>query len=479
MLTIEIKGMPNQDTLYAALYHVIRQFPGKAAYVKDIDQAVIEVLKQLPDFDEKVAKILHKGGGTELEYRLREARREFKECGILFNPLRSFWAVTPDFQKVEFLLKEHFVHKPQEQLQAAEGKHDAPKVKPLQKIFFGAPGTGKSYLVNSILPDRGDDPNQNALEESETGNCPRVFRTTFHPNYDYATFVGEYKQVEVIEKDEYDRETRKLTFRYVPQVFTLAYVTAWRVLCDTSVPNDDKQVWLIIEEINRGNPATIFGDIFQLLDRSDGRTGCQMPYGFSEYLVTANTEMARWLENNQDYQKVCSQYEMLRGGRLCLPPNLSIIATMNTSDKSLFPLDTAFKRRWEWEYIPINYNDPKASKIVITIGYKQYRWIDFLKCVNFKIREVTYSEDLQMGTFFINADMSEKDFISKVIFFLWNDVCKDEFHKNPANFMRWRTPEGDTPEFTFNDLYNKPMPDSPSATNILTGFMDYLGVQPV
>ena len=79
MLTIEIKGMPTQDTLYAALYHVMRQFPGKAAYVKTIDQAVIDVLKQLPDFDEKVTVILHKGGGTELEYRLREARREFKE----------------------------------------------------------------------------------------------------------------------------------------------------------------------------------------------------------------------------------------------------------------------------------------------------------------------------------------------------------------------------------------------------------------
>nr|MCR4572567.1 hypothetical protein [Lentisphaeria bacterium] len=216
MLTIEIKGMPNQDTLYAALYHVMRQFPSKAAYVKDIDQAVIEVLKQVPDFDEKVTKILHKGGGTELEYRLREARREFKECGILVNPLKSFWAIAPQFQDVEFLQRSHFVHKPQEELQAAEGKQDAPKVKPLQKIFFGAPGTGKSYLINSILPDRGDDPNKNAMQETATKDCARVFRTTFHPDYDYATFVGAYKQVEVVERDEFDLETRKLTFRYVP-----------------------------------------------------------------------------------------------------------------------------------------------------------------------------------------------------------------------------------------------------------------------
>ena len=478
MLTIEIKGMPTQDTLYAALYHVMRQFPGKAAYVKAIDQAVIDVLKQLPDFDEKVTVILHKGGGTELEYRLREARREFKECGILVNPLRSFWAISPQFQNVEFLQRSHFVHKPQEELQEAEGKQNAPKIKPLQKIYFGAPGTGKSYLINSILPDRGDDPNKNAMQETDTTDCPRVFRTTFHPDYDYATFVGAYKQVEVVERDEFDRETRKLTFRYVPQIFTLAYVTAWKILCDTTVPNDDKQVWLIIEEINRGNPATIFGDIFQLLDRSNGHPGCQMPYGFSEYMITANTEMAKWLEDNEDYQKVCEQYEMLRGGRLCLPPNLSILATMNTSDKSLFPLDTAFKRRWEWEYLPINYDDPKAAAITISIGGKQYRWLDFLKRANAMIRDLTYSEDKQMGTFFINSDMSEKDFISKVIFFLWSDVCKDEYHKNSANFMRWITPQGDTPEFTFNDLFNKPSANAPSASEILNGFMDYLGVHP-
>ncbi|MBR3649357.1 MAG: hypothetical protein IKN52_03815, partial [Victivallales bacterium] len=172
MLTIEIKGMPTQDTLYAALYHVMRQFPGKAAYVKAIDQAVIDVLKQLPDFDEKVTVILHKGGGTELEYRLREARREFKECGILVNPLRSFWAISPQFQNVEFLQRSHFVHKPQEELQEAEGKQNAPKIKPLQKIYFGAPGTGKSYLINSILPDRGDDPNKNAMQETGTKDCP-------------------------------------------------------------------------------------------------------------------------------------------------------------------------------------------------------------------------------------------------------------------------------------------------------------------
>ena len=115
----------------------------------------------------------------------------------------------------------------------------------------------------------------------------------------------------------------------------------------------------------------------------------------------------------------------------------------------------------------------------ISIGEKQYRWLDFLKRANAMIRDLTFSEDKQMGTFFINSDMSEKDFISKVIFFLWSDVCKDEYHKNPANFMRWKTPQGNTPEFTFNDLFNKPSANAPSASEILTGFMDYLGVHPI
>ena len=132
----------------------------------------------------------------------------------------------------------------------------------------------------------------------------------------------------------------------------MLYVRAWE--------HPNEKVYLVIEEINRGNCAQIFGDLFQLLDRKDDGTSC--------YSIRADKDLADYLQ----YVLSGDAKRGIEGGNLCLPPNLHIIATMNTSDQSLFPMDSAFKRRWDWEYVPINYKEAKSSGFKITIGEKSY-----------------------------------------------------------------------------------------------------------
>lgn len=390
-----------------------------------------------------------------------------------------------------------------------------------QKIFFGTPGSGKSYRVDELIKGKS------------------VYRTTFHPDSDYASFVGCYKpvsqsmenpslsfeeleeiakefpskypnvypiarffaqyhkQIEQHEKKgktEYSTKLRsiiidnnptkrgepdpygqgphmhhgiaaaqhleeigmlkdstgEISYKFIPQVFTEAYVEAWS--------NLDKSVYLVIEEINRGNCAQIFGDLFQLLDRDSN--------GYSGYPITADSDLKNYLEG-----KLGKDHKGIKGGKLCLPPNLHILATMNTSDQSLFPMDSAFKRRWDWEYVPIDYSEEiKSGKFIITLGDKQYRWVNYLQKVNERIRKVTASEDKQMGNFFIKGDVSEAEFKGKVMFYLWSEICKDEYGTH-NNFFRSKENDKEI-EFSFNDLYGT------EGLKLLHGFMDYLGVEP-
>lgn len=382
-----------------------------------------------------------------------------------------------------------------------------------QVIYFGTPGSGKSHKVQQSL-------------EGVPEEC--VFRTTFHPDSDYASFVGcykpivrqllgrtalskeelkaklmEYKQTkdgqhplhrfcaahpefanlsgddkkEILasagEPDSKYVETYKaiacadelrkymtdsdITYEFSPQVFTNAYVQAWKLQTEASEQAPAQAVYLVIEEINRGNCAQIFGDLFQLLDRNEE--------GFSTYKIRADKDLTMYLQ-----KELGKGHEGIDGGNLRLPANLHIIATMNTSDQSLFPMDSAFKRRWDWEYVPIDYGEEIASgKFEISIGDKKYRWIDFLKVVNKRILESTDSEDKQMGNFFIKQSVDEKVFKSKVMSYLWHEVCKDEYHtKN--NFFRINQEKGEK-EFTFNELHEE------NGTNLLIGFMQYLGVK--
>lgn len=373
----------------------------------------------------------------------------------------------------------------------------------LQTIYFGSPGTGKSHKVKTDV-----------LKDVSEG---QVFRTTFHPDSDYASFVGCYKPVchsakasrgrtmdydglvtrlrailgehtsnltagfalfgfecresilymeksgehtisELVEEaykagSTYDTTIRagmqikeettstdasRISYEFSPQVFTKAYCKAWK--------NPDKPIYLIIEEINRGNCAQIFGDLFQLLDRKDG---------VSEYPIDADTDLRLYLEtelsNTEDGETDGS--EGIAGGKLRLPLNFNIIATMNTSDQSLFPMDSAFKRRWEWKYIPTTAPKGKDRQMELAIensietkdgrkinaGNYEYSWKDFLSNINARILNVTHSEDKQLGYWFVKADevsgsISISTFVSKVVFYLWNDVFKDVGAKDTNPF---------------------------------------------
>lgn len=296
-----------------------------------------------------------------------------------------------------------------------------------QKIYYGAPGTGKSNEIKKMTAEGG----------VFTKDC--TFRTTFHPDYDYASFVGAYKPY-------WNKEEGKIVYGFRPQPFLKAYMKAWK--------NPTKQVALVVEEINRGNCAQIFGDIFQLLDREKN--------GLSKYPIECDVEMQELLaeEFKEEFDDTNKEqidnyysahydnaFEKIKNGEiLALPMNLSILATMNTSDQSLFPMDSAFKRRWEWIYEPIvegtSRETGESLKWKIELGkYKLdanqdekecvVDWWKFLQKINAVIYSLTSSEDKQLGYFFCQPDkedgktISKNLFVGKVIFYLWNEIFKD------------------------------------------------------
>lgn len=296
----------------------------------------------------------------------------------------------------------------------------------LQQIFYGAPGTGKSYIIKEQT--KGED----------------VIRTTFHPDTDYSTFVGTYKPttefapVLAIIGDkavETGREEKRISYEFVCQAFLQAYITAWKKVAEAKGDVPKKQ-FLVIEEINRGNCAQIFGDLFQLLDRND--------FGYSDYPIKADADMQKQLKRLfegvtiTDADSINAMYdgrdivkEVLSGEVLLLPNNLYIWATMNTSDQSLFPIDSAFKRRWDWQYMPISEGRDKngqSKNWKIEADTQMYSWWSFIQKINDEIYDKTNSEDKKLGYYFckpINGVIRVETFVSKVLFYLWNDVFKD------------------------------------------------------
>jgi hypothetical protein len=296
---------------------------------------------------------------------------------------------------------------------------------PLQQIFYGAPGTGKSHKIK-------DD---EKVKWADKKNL--VFRTTFHPDSDYSTFVGAYKPTMRTVADKYKAVAGKdeeITYEFVPQAFLQAYIAAWN--------NQEENVFLVIEEINRGNCAQIFGDLFQLLDRDDD--------GLSEYPIKADRDLAKYLSGKDEKgNDVLVNKDGIEDGKLKLPKNLYIWATMNTSDQSLFPIDSAFKRRWDWEYLPIE-NAKKGWEI--RINGNTYDWYRFLKDINKEVYNLTHSEDKQLGYFFAKAKdgiIDAKTLVNKVYFYLWTDVFKDYDYESQNAF---RNPNTNKP-IAFRDFF--------------------------
>lgn len=332
----------------------------------------------------------------------------------------------------------------------------------LQQIFYGAPGTGKSNTIKCEVDQNG---------------LPRV-RTTFHPDSDYSTFVGAYKPTSVevpvmtiIGKEQVPvmnaKPERKIVYEFVPQAFLKAYTEAWK--------NQNEPFFLIIEEINRGNCAQIFGDLFQLLDRNNE--------GESDYPVSPDEDIQKFLLTDKKYgfaeltdeQKAAIPEEVQTGELLKLPKNLHIWATMNTSDQSLFPIDSAFKRRWDWQYIPIS--DGKKGW-EIEVNGKRYDWWQFLQKMNDKIGSTTNSEDKKLGYYFCkttNGTINAETFVGKVIFYIWNDIFKD-FAGEAGTLFK----DVDDSLLSFNKFY---IVDVDGKTKVAEDkvelFLQNLGVEPI
>lgn len=322
-------------------------------------------------------------------------------------------------------------------------------ISPRQIIFYGAPGTGKSHTI----------------KKEEDAGLTTCIRTTFHPDSDYSTFVGCYKPHKC-------RESETLTYEFVPQAFLEAYTQAWQ--------NPQKEIALVIEEINRGNCAQIFGDIFQLLDRDKD--------GWSTYPIKSDTDIAEYLDQMEiaGYSEtMVKKYGESKAGYgyMALPPNMSLLATMNTSDQSLFPIDSAFKRRWDWKYVKIKNGKDKLGnqlnwKIVIKdeadnvvkVGEnEEISWWTFIEKINNIIASMTSSADKQLGYFFCKPTEKAEEtdegpsiitadtLVGKVIFYLWNDVFKDYGFEDAYLFSYIEKVEGKDVEkdLTFADFYDE------------------------
>ena len=268
------------------------------------------------------------------------------------------------------------------------------------KIYYGIPGCGKShYVENTVL--------------AGVDKVNNVFRTTFYLDYSNSDFIG---QIYPVIKDD-----GKVTYKPIPGPFTKAL--------ERALTNKNEMIYLVIEEINRGNAAAIFGDVFQLLDRlKEDKNGRVV--GDSEYPIS-NVFIEDYLkERGVNYTP----------GNIYIPHNLTILATMNTSDQNVFPLDTAFKRRWGREKITNNWAEVGEIKNMY-VPYTDVTWETFATIINKEMVSISarndapISEDKQMGAYFANETMLTKEpnskdeekidnFANNVLDYLFTDVTK-------------------------------------------------------
>ena len=270
------------------------------------------------------------------------------------------------------------------------------------RILFGAPGTGKSYTLNKEKTDL-------------LKNGGEFERVTFHPDYSYAHFVGTYKPV--------SNESGEISYEYVPGPFMRTYVAAMK----SANSDNPKPYLLIIEEINRANVAGVFGDVFQLLDRNSEN--------ISEYPIQTSEDMRKYLA--KELGGASALYTEIK-----IPDNMFIWATMNSADQGVYPMDTAFKRRWNFTYLGINDNEEGILGKEISLGSGDYErkveWNELRKAINIELlEECKVNEDKLLGPYFVAKnclDINEKFievFKNKIIMYLFDDAAK---HKRSVIF---------------------------------------------
>lgn len=260
-------------------------------------------------------------------------------------------------------------------------------------IYYGAPGTGKSHKLDELI-------------KKENTN---TFRVTLHPEYTYSDFVGQLLPVSKKANDGNDKYT--VSYEFVPGIFTIALKEA--------INNPDRSVYLILEELSRANVAAVFGDLFQLLDRKNG---------ISEYPID-NPDISKIV-----YGKANTDQDTYK--KIYIPNNLSILATVNTSDQNVYPMDTAFKRRFEWRYVSTDYGSNSEdfkdnNNPTIDVGNNiRVTWDNLYKGLNsFIVGELGLNEDKQIGPYFIkfegaNGDKAHDLVKDKLLQYLWEDINK-------------------------------------------------------
>ena len=307
-------------------------------------------------------------------------------------------------------------------------------------IYYGAPGTGKSHKLDELI-------------KKENTN---TFRVTLHPEYTYSDFVGQLLPVSKKANDGNDKYT--VSYEFVPGIFTIALKEA--------INNPDRSVYLILEELSRANVAAVFGDLFQLLDRKNG---------ISEYPID-NPDISKIV-----YGKANTDQDTYK--KIYIPNNLSILATVNTSDQNVYPMDTAFKRRFEWRYVSTDYGSNSEdfkdnNNPTIDVGNNiRVTWDNLYKGLNsFIVGELGLNEDKQIGPYFIkfegaNGDKAHDLVKDKLLQYLWEDINKVANTMSGTGYSLFL---GKQTIPSFSELYTRFSDRKQVFSDI---FLDKLGVQ--
>lgn len=327
-------------------------------------------------------------------------------------------------------------------------------IKPIQKILFGCPGTGKSYKIREIAKNQ-----LNISFDSDTKILKNTVKTVFHPEYTYGDFMGKLLPL---------TQGNNVMYKFYPGHFLRVLGMAYRGL----IEGNSEHYLLVIDELNRGNAAAIFGTVFQLLDRESDHwssyevdvsemelVGLLNSMGYKPDFLTDGTiqvdgtRFDKFCENlerdlkNKSNKKGLRVLELLKQNKISIPKNLSIIATINTSDESIYYLDSAFKRRWNWQYIPIDVNESeyllsiKGKEVILSIPnefdsdteeyiFEKLNWIKLINDINYIIKinskTIRKIEDKQIGVWFIKPDEQGEIPLEqvkyKLMFYLWDSV---------------------------------------------------------